>query len=182
MTKVLAKAVDIQSEDLESNNIIDDEARQSRLELSRQYYDLSSAYIANPNSKLIVKKSHIHGYGLFSRTHFDRNDMIIEYIGQKIRQIVADRREVVYEDEGVGSCYLFRLDKFDIIDATRIGGMARFMNHCCEPNAFAKIVTSVDSKGIEDKHIVIMAARDIEEGEEITYDYKFPIEDTKLKC
>jgi hypothetical protein len=41
----------------------------------------------------------------------------------------------------VGSCYLFRLDKDNIIDATRRGGMARFMNHCCEPNAYAGIVT-----------------------------------------
>ena len=30
----------------------------------------------------------------------------------------------------MGSCYLFRLDKDAIIDATRTGGMARFMNHC----------------------------------------------------
>ena len=35
---------------------------------------------------------------------------------------------------------------------------------------------------VEDKHIVIMAIRDILEDEEITYDYKFPIEEKKLKC
>ena len=64
----------------------------------------------------------------------------MEYIGQKIRQVVADKRETVYEDMGVGSCYLFRLDKDDIIDATSTGGMARFMNHCCDPNAYAGIV------------------------------------------
>ena len=62
----------------------------------------------------------------------------------------------------------------------RTGGMARFINHCCEPNAYAKIVSS-DDQGL-DKHIVIMAARDIQEGEEVTYDYKFPIENKKLRC
>ena len=72
---------------------------------------------------------------------FSKNDLIVEYIGQKIRQVVADKREAVYEQEGVGSCYLFRLDKDEIVDATRTGGMARFMNHCCEPNAYAGIVT-----------------------------------------
>ena len=112
--------------------------------------------------------------------------MIVEYVGQKIRQVVADRREAQYEEEGVGSCYLFRLDKENIIDATRTGGMARFMNHSCEPNAYAKIIstTSYDKLGdeVEDKHIVIMAIRDILEDEEITYDYKFPIEEKKLKC
>ena len=41
--------------------------------------------------------------------------MIVEYIGQKIRQAVADRREALYEEEGVGSCYLFRLDKVTLV-------------------------------------------------------------------
>jgi SET domain-containing protein len=101
-------------------------------------------------------------------------------IGVRIRQVVADRREQMYEDEGVGSCYLFRMDRDYIIDATRTGGMARFINHCCEPNASAKII-STDSEGSL-KHIVIFAAKNIREGEEITYDYKFPIEEQKLKC
>jgi SET domain-containing protein len=35
---------------------------------------------------------------------------------------------------------------------------------------------------VEDKHIVIMAKRDILEDEEIVYDYKFPVEEKKLKC
>ena len=62
---------------------------------------------------------------MYYDSSFRKNDLIVEYIGQKIRQSVADKREKVYEDEGVGSCYLFRLDKDDIIDATRRGGMAR---------------------------------------------------------
>ena len=31
-------------------------------------------------------------------------------------------------------------------------------------------------------HIVIFAARDIEPGEEVTYDYKFPVEAAKIQC
>ena len=31
-------------------------------------------------------------------------------------------------------------------------------------------------------HIVIFAARDIEAGEEVTYDYKFPVEAAKIAC
>jgi SET domain-containing protein len=34
-----------------------------------------------------------------------------------------------------------RLDKDEIIDATRKGGMARFINHCCEPNAYARVIS-----------------------------------------
>lgn len=73
----------------------------------------------------------------------------------------------------------------------------RFMNHCCEPNAYAKIITCTNQNTLtttssntnntnvginESKHIVIFANRTIQPGEEITYDYKFPIEDNKLKC
>lgn len=58
---------------------------------------------------------------------------------------------------------VYRLDKDDIVDATKIGGMSRFMNHCCEPNAYARIIEYEDAetKAIE-KHIVIMAAKNIQ--------------------
>ena len=62
----------------------------------------------DPYAKVDVRKSVIHGWGLFAKINFESNDIIVEYIGQKIRQVVADRREVSYEEEGVGSCYLFR--------------------------------------------------------------------------
>lgn len=63
-----------------------------------------------------------------------------------------------------------RLDKQTIIDATRTGGMARFINHCCEPNAYARILCCAPTRlsdeeqqlaQEEKKHIVIMAARNI---------------------
>ena len=65
----------------------------------------------------------------------------------------------------------FRLDMSRIVDATVVGAMARFMNHCCQPNAYAKIIT-VDTELGMDKKIAVFANRDISAGEEITYDYK----------
>ena len=58
--------------------------------------------------------------------------------------------------------------------------MARFMNHSCCANAYARIV-NIDGEQIE-KKIVIFANKDINAGDEITYDYKFPVEDGSLKC
>lgn len=145
-----------------------------------RYYELAHNYLENPYRRLHVKKSHIHGFGLFTKTHFSKHEMIIEYIGEKIRQVVADKREQRYEDEGVGSCYMFRLDKEEIIDATKLGGMARFINHSCQPNAYARVVATDEM--FTEKRIIIFAGKDILEGEEVTYDYKFPIEDEKLSC
>ncbi len=47
------------------------------------------------------------------------------------------------------------------------GGLARFINHCCDPNCYTKIVT-VDNA----KHILIFSKRGISAGEELSYDYK----------
>ena len=58
--------------------------------------------------------------------------MVIEYVGQLVRSLVADRREVDYTKRGIGSSYLFRIDSDHIIDATKCGNYARFMNHSCD--------------------------------------------------
>jgi SET domain-containing protein len=46
-----------------------------------------------------------------------------------------------------------------------------------KPNCYAKIITIE-----KQQKIVIYSKRDINAGEEITYDYKFPIEDKKIPC
>ncbi len=159
--------------------------------------------------RLEAKRSHIHGWGLFSKIFFPKHSMIAEYMGETIGQSIADKREKEYEVLGMGSCYMFRLDLHNIVDATQIGCMARckstlfevlaysfllrlkifciiytfeiVMNHCCAANAYAKVVTVNTNLGLE-KKIVVFANQDIQVGEEITYDYKFPVEDGSLRC
>lgn len=110
-------------------------------------------------------------------TLLQKGDMVIEYVGEVIRQFIADYREEQYEKLGMGSSYLFRLDENLVVDATRCGCFARFINHSCEPNCYAQIIT-VEGR----KKIVFYSKTDIARGEEVTYDYKFPIEDAKLPC
>jgi SET domain-containing protein len=38
------------------------------------------------------------------------HQIVIEYVGEVIRQRVADVRERRYERSGIGSCYMFRLN------------------------------------------------------------------------
>lgn len=117
-------------------------------------------------------------------------------------QVIADLREHRYEREGIGSSYLFRVDRDTIIDATKRGNLARFINHSCsvsehskrllrssprltlciclfvlQPNCYAKVIW-VESQ----KKIVIYSRQSIGVDEEITYDYKFPIEENKIPC
>ncbi|BFZ57815.1 histone methyltransferase set1 [Savitreella phatthalungensis] len=122
-------------------------------------------------------QSAIHDWGLYALEPIERGDMVIEYVGEIIRQRVADHREKGYERQGIGSSYLFRVDEDTVIDATKAGNVARFINHSCDPSCTAKIITVSNHK-----KIVIYAQRDIAPGEEITYDYKFPLEDVKIPC
>jgi [histone H3]-lysine4 N-trimethyltransferase SETD1 len=101
-------------------------------------------------------RSAIHNWGLYAMENIPINDMIIEYVGEKVRQAVADLRESRYLKSGIGSSYLFRIDENTVIDATKKGGIARFINHSCMPNCTAKIIKVEGSK-----RIVIYALRDI---------------------
>uniref|UniRef100_A0AAV2IYU3 [histone H3]-lysine(4) N-methyltransferase n=1 Tax=Knipowitschia caucasica TaxID=637954 RepID=A0AAV2IYU3_KNICA len=125
-----------------------------------------------------VYRSPIHGRGLFCKKTIDAGEMVIEYSGNVIRSVLTDKREKYYDGKGIG-CYMFRIDDFEVVDATVHGNAARFINHSCEPNCYSRVIT-VDGQ----KHIVIFALRRIYCGEELTYDYKFPIEDasSKLPC
>uniref|UniRef100_A0A8C1KGL6 SET domain containing 1B, histone lysine methyltransferase a n=1 Tax=Cyprinus carpio TaxID=7962 RepID=A0A8C1KGL6_CYPCA len=127
--------------------------------------------------KIRFCKSHIHDWGLFAMEPIAADEMVIEYVGQNIRQVIADMREKRYEEKGIGSSYMFRVDHDTIIDATKCGNFARFINHSCNPNCYAKVIT-VESQ----KKIVIYSRQPINVNDEITYDYKFPIEDEKIPC
>ncbi|KAJ8913700.1 hypothetical protein NQ315_007417 [Exocentrus adspersus] len=127
--------------------------------------------------QLKFAKSAIHDWGLFAMEPIAADEMVIEYVGQMVRHSVADLREQKYEATGIGSSYLFRIDLENIIDATKCGNLARFINHSCNPNCYAKVIT-IESR----KKIVIYSKQSIGVNEEITYDYKFPIEDEKIPC
>ncbi|KAG5368186.1 Histone-lysine N-methyltransferase, H3 lysine-4 specific [Yarrowia sp. C11] len=124
-------------------------------------------------------RSAIHNWGLYAIEPIAANEMIIEYVGEVVRQEIADLREARYMRSGIGSSYLFRVDESTVVDATKRGGIARFINHCCTPSCTAKII-KVEGQ----KRIVIYASRDIAANEELTYDYKFEKEigEERIPC
>lgn len=81
--------------------------------------------------QLKFAKSAIHDWGLFAMEPIAADEMVIEYVGQMVRPSIADLRESKYEAIGIGSSYLFRIDLETIIDATKCGNLARFINHSC---------------------------------------------------
>ena len=69
------------------------------------------------------------------------------------------------------------------VDASKMGSVARFLNHCCEPNLFVQSVFVEYSRAVH--RIGIFAARDIMPYEELTYDYGYvvgSVEGKTLRC
>ena len=132
--------------------------------------------IKNLPSTVRVFRSKIQGLGLFSLRDIDPGDMIIEYTGLVIRPFMCDIKEALYESRGIG-CYMFKIDQNQVVDGTMSGNASRFINHSCHPNCASKIVI-IELK----KKILIFAQRRILMGEELTYDYKFPLEEIKIPC
>ncbi|KAL3618427.1 hypothetical protein CASFOL_038748 [Castilleja foliolosa] len=138
---------------------------------------LKTTQLKARKKRLRFQRSKIHDWGLVALEPIEAEDFVIEYVGELIRPSISDIRERHYEKMGIGSSYLFRLDDGYVVDATRRGGIARFINHSCEPNCYTKVI-SVEGQ----KKIFIYAKRHISAGEELSYNYKFPLEEKKIPC
>uniref|UniRef100_A0A672PQZ4 [histone H3]-lysine(4) N-methyltransferase n=1 Tax=Sinocyclocheilus grahami TaxID=75366 RepID=A0A672PQZ4_SINGR len=141
---------------------------------SSQYRRLTSDWKTN----VYLAHSRIQGLGLFAARDIEKQTMVIEYMGDILRAEVAMGKELQYKAKN-RPAYMFRIDSERVIDATRSGSPARYINHSCSPNCVAEVVT------FERGHkIIISAARRIDRGEELCYDYKLtPVADqSKIPC
>ena len=117
-------------------------------------------------------RSAVHEWGLFAAAPLAAGEHVIEYTGELVGNAVCDARERRYQAQGTDN-YLFRLDASWVVDATRAGNAARFVNHSCAPNCRSRVLPGGPAgRG----RVVIEALRDVAAGEELTYDYKFDIE------
>lgn len=71
------------------------------------------------------------GLGLFATRDIQKGDYILEYTGKKIPTKVADEMDEAR--------YLFEIDKKWTIDGEDESNIARYINHCCEPNVEAEV-------------------------------------------
>jgi len=111
--------------------------------------------------KIVRGKSAVHGDGVFAAEPIAKNQRIIDYAGELLRNDEAcEAREERYLAEGC--IWVFRVNRAWSRDAAVGGNIARFINHSCTPNCWWEVV---------DKTIWIRAARPIRRGEELTYDY-----------
>jgi uncharacterized protein len=117
---------------------------------------------------LKVRKSPVHGRGVFAIRPIRKRARIIEYTGRRILW------STIPEDLADARTYYFGLDdEKKVIDPTVGGNEARWINHSCDPNC----------KAIENSRgrVFIEALRDIRAGEELLYDYRLVIDVPRTK-
>ena len=114
-----------------------------------------------------VRRSKVHGLGVFANRKLRKGTRIVEYLGERVSHKVADDR---YEQKEVddGHTFLFIVAPGVVIDAGVDGNEARFINHGCDPNC---------ESVIEDRRVFVEAIRTIQPGEELKYDYQIGRDD-----
>jgi SET domain-containing protein len=116
---------------------------------------------------LTIKRSPIHGNGCFATQFFRRRHKIAEYAGEKISNAEAKRRA---DRKTLRIC---QANNRWSLDGSRGGNGTHYINHSCAPNAFMQILYD---------HILFIALRDIEAGEEITIDYETTLHPDDKRC
>ena len=153
-----------------SHNAVTSSASHSSLEVapgpySKQFVHSKSSQYKKMKQEwrhnVYLARSKIQGLGLYAARDIEKHTMVIEYIGEMIRAELAECREKRYDAQNRG-IYMFRLDEQRVIDATLSGGLARYINHSCNPNCVAEAV-EVE----RDLRIIIFANRRITRGEEV---------------
>jgi SET domain-containing protein len=117
--------------------------------------------------RLALRRSGIHGRGVFARERIPAGTRLIEYTGERITEDEGDRR-YPWEDSAPYHTLLFKVDDDLLVDGNVGGNISRWINHSCEPNC---------ASSIEDRRIYIDTLREIAPGEELTYDYHFVTRD-----
>jgi len=81
---------------------------------------------------ILVRRSPIHGNGVFAAADFPAGKSLVEYRGKLLRHAVADRRYC--DNVETGHTFLFVLNDHYVIDGSEGGNSARWINHSCAPN------------------------------------------------
>jgi uncharacterized protein len=144
----------------------------TRTHTSPRYQIFKRAKKVPTHSRRIqVRRSGIHGKGVFALQDIAAGDTLIEYVGEIISWEEALARHP-HDPQNPNHTFYFHIDEKRVIDALYGGNSSRWINHACDPNCEADE---------QDGRIFIKALRDIAAGEELNYDYGLIIDERYTK-
>ena len=121
--------------------------------------------------RIQVRRSGVHGKGVFALQDIAEGETIIEYVGEIISWDEAQDRHP-HDPNDQNHTFYFHVNEDRVIDALYGGNSSRWINHSCGPNCEADE---------ENDRIFIKALRNIAAGEELNYDYGLIIDEPYTK-
>ena len=112
---------------------------------------------------LEMRKSRIHGRGVFARRDIPAGTRLIEYVGLPVSKNKS--AELCLKQNS----YLFTVNGASDLNGKVSWNPARLINHSCEPNCEANLD--------ENDRIWIFSIKPIARGEELTFNYGYSLED-----
>lgn len=119
-----------------------------------------------------VRKSKLHGRGLFAAVDIPKGSYVMEYRGDRVDKKESEKRTEAQWERG--RVYTFELSRRFDLDGSPSWNIARLANFSCDPNC--------ESHNENGRKVWIVATRAIRKGEEITYDYNFPLIEPPPVC
>ncbi|MDH5856137.1 SET domain-containing protein [Lampropedia aestuarii] len=124
---------------------------------------------AKPRARIQVRRSGVHGKGVYALQAFEPGDFVIEYKGEHISWEEMERRHEAKEGDPFHT-FFFQTESGNVIDGGGVGrNAARWINHSCEANC--------ETQEDDDGHVFITAIAPIAPGEEFFYDYALEIDE-----
>lgn len=122
---------------------------------------------SNDHRRIQIRRSGVHGKGVFALQDLAEGETIIEYVGEVISWPEAQARHP-HDPLNPNHTFYFHIDEQRVIDGLYGGNASRWINHSCEPNCEAQ-----EDGG----RVFIRALRNIKAGEELSFDYGLMVEE-----
>jgi SET domain-containing protein len=116
--------------------------------------------------RIQVRRSGVHGKGVFALSPIAKGERVIEYRGEVISWPEALRRHP-HDPSDPNHTFYFHIDDANVIDGAEHGNSARWINHACDPNCETEVI---------DGRVFVYALRRIKPGDELFFDYRLVIE------
>ncbi len=133
-------------------------------------YRMSKTPQATPSAgrRIQVRKSSIHGKGVFALQPIAAGERILEYKGEVITWPEALERHP-HDPSQPNHTFYFHIDDNYVIDGNVGGNASRWINHACDPNCEAEVTN--------DGRVFIHALRKLKPGAELFFDYRLVIDE-----
>ncbi|CAN5332625.1 SET domain-containing protein-lysine N-methyltransferase [soil metagenome] len=118
--------------------------------------------------RIQVRRSGIHGKGVFAIKPITAGERILEYKGEVITWPEALERHP-HDPSQPNHTFYFHIDDDYVIDGKVGGNASRWINHACDPNC--------EAEAMDDGRVYIHALRKIKPGDELYFDYRLVIDE-----